>query len=242
VSKLISHLVLAFMAVSSALLFLVALGIWLLTVWWDRRLALLHRFTCLWASLYTWLISAWPLTIEGKENIRKGATYVMVSNHQSLLDILMYFRLFVHFKWVSKAEMFRVPFVGWNMTLNRYIPIRRGDPESADRMFDACRRELERGSSIFMFPEGTRSHNGRPGRFKTGAFRIAQDNGVPILPMVIVGTAYALPKKTLDFRGRHPIRIRVLPEIPHEEIRGRELEAVATEVRERIERERGRLG
>jgi hypothetical protein len=143
VSRLISFLVLAFMALSSAALFLVALGIWLLTVWWDRRLAVLHRFTCLWASLYTWLIPAWPLTIEGKQNIRRGATYVLVSNHQSLLDVLMYFRLFVHFKWVSKAELFRVPFVGWNMVLNRYIPIRRGDPESADAMFERCRRRVE---------------------------------------------------------------------------------------------------
>jgi 1-acyl-sn-glycerol-3-phosphate acyltransferase len=237
VSRLLSVLILLFMAVSSAMLFFVALFIWMVTSWWDRRLALLHRFSCFWASLYTWLVPAWPLTIEGKENIRRGARYVMVSNHQSLLDILMYFRLFVHFKWVSKVEIFRIPFIGWNMVLNRYIPIRRGDPDSADRMFETCRRTLERGSSIFMFPEGTRSRDGRVGRFKSGAFRIALENGVPILPMTIQGTAQALPKQTLNVRGRHPIRIRVLPEIPYETFRDRPPEEVALEVREVIARQ-----
>ncbi len=222
------------MAASSAILFFVALAIWLLTAWWDRRRVVLHQFACFWGSLYTWLIPAWPLTITGKENIRRNATYVMVSNHLSLLDILMYFRLFTHFKWVSKAEIFKVPFVGWNMVLNDYIPIRRGDPASADEMFEACRRTLARGSSIFMFPEGTRSPDGHPGRFKTGAFRIAQESRVPILPMAIRGTAQALPKRTLDFRGRHPIHIQVLPEIPYQQIRDRPLEDVAVEVRDRI--------
>jgi 1-acyl-sn-glycerol-3-phosphate acyltransferase len=237
VTKLLSSALLAFMAVSSAALFLVALGIWLLTFWWDRRRAVLHRFSCFWASLYTWLIPAWPLTIEGKEHIRPGATYVIVSNHQSLLDILLYFRLFVHFKWVSKVEVFRIPFVGWNMRLNRYIPIRRGDPESAARLYEACGRELARGSSVFLFPEGTRSRDGRLGPFKLGAFRIAQENRVPILPMAIDGTAAALPKHTLNLRGLHPIRIRVLPEIPWERIRDRDPEAVALEVRQRIAEE-----
>jgi 1-acyl-sn-glycerol-3-phosphate acyltransferase len=235
VSKLTALAILAFMGASSAVMFVLALAIWVLTAWWDRRQAVLHQFTCFWASLYTWVIPLWPLTIQGKENVRKGATYVMVSNHQSLLDILMYFRLFVHFKWVSKIEIFQVPFVGWNMVLNRYIPLRRGDPESTERMFAACRQRLAQGSSVFIFPEGTRSRDGSLGVFRTGAFRIAQDNQVPILPMAIQGTAKALPKNTLDLRGQHPVRIRVLPEIPYERIRGHSPEDVALEVRRRIE-------
>ena len=93
----------------------------------DRRLVLLHRFTCFWASLYTWCNPAWQVTVEGCDKIRPGTTYVMVANHLSLIDILVLFRLFRHFKWVSKIENFKVPFIGWNMRLNRYIELRRGD-------------------------------------------------------------------------------------------------------------------
>jgi 1-acyl-sn-glycerol-3-phosphate acyltransferase len=105
-----------FMVVSSLALFPIALLIWAATVAWDRRLVLLHRFTCFWASLYTWLNPLWRVRIEGREKIRPGTAYVMVANHQSLLDILVLFRLFVHFKWVSKIENFRVPAIGWTAT------------------------------------------------------------------------------------------------------------------------------
>ncbi len=63
---------------------------------------------------------------------------MIVSNHQSLLDILVLFRLYTHYKWVSKTEIFRVPFVGWNMTMNRYVPIKRGDAADAERMLERC--------------------------------------------------------------------------------------------------------
>ena len=92
---------------------------------------------------------------------RRDVAYVMVANHQSLLDILVLFRLFVHFKWVSKIENFRVPCIGWNMSLNRYIKLRRGDRESVEQMMAACERTLAEGNSIMMFPEGTRSPDGR---------------------------------------------------------------------------------
>src|SRR5262245_15535675 len=131
-----------FVAGSSLLLFPVALVIWALTVLVDRRLRLLHQFTCFWASLYTWLNPAWRVQIEGREKIRDDVAYVMVANHQSLLDILVLFRLFAHFKWVSKIEIFRIPCVGWNMRLNRYIALRRGDRASITQMMAACRRTL----------------------------------------------------------------------------------------------------
>ncbi len=180
---------------------------------------------------------AWPLTIEGKENIRKDGTYVFISNHQSLLDILMYFRLFVHFKWVSKAEIFKVPFIGWNMYLNGYIGLRRGDKRSGLRMMESCRKTLCDGSSIFLFPEGTRSRDGKLGNFKTGAFHIAQKAKVPILPLVISGTTHALPKKSLGFHGKHPIHIKVLPEIPYDSFADKPVEQLSEEVRTLISRE-----
>ena len=86
-----------FLAGSSIVLFPVAVLIWAVTAPFDRRRALLHRFTCFWASLYTWLNPAWRVRVEGRDRIRPDAAYVMVANHQSLLDILVLFRLFVHF-------------------------------------------------------------------------------------------------------------------------------------------------
>ena len=86
-----------FLVASSALLFPVALLVWAASAPFDRRKRLLHQFTCFWASLYTWLNPAWRVRVEGREKIRPEATYVMVANHQSLLDILVLFRLFAHF-------------------------------------------------------------------------------------------------------------------------------------------------
>lgn len=91
-----------------------------------------------------------------------------------------------------------------------------------------------------MFPEGTRSHDGILGRFKTGAFKLARDCGAPILPMVIAGTANALPKKSLSFHGCHPIHIRVLPEISSERVAAMSADELALETRALMERELSR--
>jgi 1-acyl-sn-glycerol-3-phosphate acyltransferase len=203
-----------FVALTSLLLFPVALLIWLVTRPFDPRTRALHAFTCFWASLYTWLNPVWRVRVSGRENIRPGATYVMVANHLSLVDILVLFRLFVPFAWVSKEENFSVPLIGWNMRLNGYIPLRRGDKASAAMMLDACRRTLREGTSIMMFPEGTRSRTGELQAFKPGAFALAQEAGLPLLPIVLDGSAQALPKRGWVLRGRHVITVEVLPEVP----------------------------
>lgn len=199
-----------FVVLSSILLFPVAVLIWLVTVLFDRRLVLLHRFTCFWASLYTWLNPLWPVTITGRENIRPGTTYVLAANHLSLLDILVLFRLFKDFKWVSKAEIFKVPLIGWNMSMNRYIRLQRGQRDSVVQMMKQAQQTLESGSSIMMFPEGTRSKSGELQRFKTGAFELALATGVPVVPIVISGTHNALPKHGFVLQGHHEIGVHVL--------------------------------
>ena len=221
----------AFLLLSSVLLFPVAVLIWAGTVAFDRRLVLLHRFTCFWGSLYTWLNPAWPVTLEGRGRIDWGETYVMVANHQSLLDILVLFRLFTHFKWVSKLENFRIPLIGWNMYLNRYIRLRRGDRQSVARMIDACERTLAERSSVMFFPEGTRSPDGHLRAFKTGAFEVAQRARVPLLPIVLEGTGDALPKRGFVLHGRHPIRVRLLDPIPYASFADRDVAELTAEVR-----------
>lgn len=220
-----------FATVTGALFFVIALILRIITSPFDRRLKILQQFTCFWAFLYTRVVPGWHIRIEGRHNIRRNATYVVVSNHQSLLDIMVLYNLFFHFKFVSKAEIFRIPFIGWNMTLNRYIRLKRGDRESIARMMADAERTLAEGSSVMIFPEGTRSPDGQIKSFKPGAFILAQKMGVPILPIVISGTSSALPKYKFSYKGPHDILLRVLEEIPVERFSGMTTEALSDMVR-----------
>jgi 1-acyl-sn-glycerol-3-phosphate acyltransferase len=222
------------MTLSSVAMFPVALLCWALTLPFDRRKVILHRLTCFWASLYTWLNPAWPVKVVGREKIDPDETYVMVANHQSLLDILVLFRLFRHFKWVSKIENFRIPCIGWNMRLNDYIQLKRGDRSSVAVMLRTCRENLAAGNSIMMFPEGTRSPTGKLRGFKPGAFDLAKDAKRPLLPIVVHGTASALPKRGVILRGRHRIMIEVLDPIAYRAFAEEEVEDFMLRVRELI--------
>ncbi|MFH2219018.1 MAG: lysophospholipid acyltransferase family protein [Pseudomonadota bacterium] len=233
-NRVISIGFLAFFAVSSAIFFVIAVLIWICTIQFDRRLVVLHMFTSFWASVYLWVMPAWSVSTRGREKIKRGRTYVVVSNHQSQLDILVAFRLFFRFKWVSKAEVFKLPFIGWNMVLNRYIKLKRGDRESVAQMMAECEKALSNGSSVYFFPEGTRSSTGLVKEFKAGAFILAQKMKLPILPIVINGTKDALPKHSLNFHGRHPIFIEVLDEIPFESFANLSPEETAERVRKII--------
>ena len=226
-------------AVSSALLFPVAFLIWLVTLPFDPRRRVLHQFTCFWASLYTWLNPAWRVQIVGRENVRPDVAYVMVANHLSFLDILVLFRLRRHFKWVSKVEMFKIPAIGWNMWLNRYVPLKRGDKRSIQAMMQVCRERLAEGSSLMIFPEGTRSRDGKLQKFKTGAFQLALETKSPILPIVVSGTSKTLPKHGFVLRGHHEIGIRVLPEIPYETFAALSVDELTARMRELYVRETG---
>ncbi len=222
-----------FFTFTTLLFFVIAVSIWLLTVWWDRRLALLHLFTCFWGYLYIWVMPPWDATIEDRHKLLKTPS-VMVSNHQSGLDILVAFGLFSHFKWVSKAENFKVPFIGWNMKLNRYIPILRGDKDSIRKMMAACEKTLKNGSSVYLFAEGTRSPTGVVKPFKPGAFILAHSQKVPIQPLVFNGTKNALPKRSLMFHGYHRITLRVMDAIPYERFAELSVEETAEMVRQLI--------
>jgi 1-acyl-sn-glycerol-3-phosphate acyltransferase len=224
----------AFMLLTSALLYPVALIVRVVTLPFDSRLAALHTFSCFWASLYTWCNPLWSVAIDGRERIDRNAAYVIVCNHQSLADILVLFRLFVHFKWVSKAENFRIPFVGWNMTLNRYIRIERGSVKGNLGMIRGAESALAGGSSVMIFPEGTRSTDGRLGEFKAGAFDIALRTGHTVLPVALTGTAAALPKKGFVLRGKHAIRILVLEPIAPPWAPGMDARKLGDLARERI--------
>ncbi len=199
----------SYLALSSPPLFAGALLARATTGLFDHELKWLHMYTSAWAYHYVKLLPLWKTRFSGVHHIQDGKPYVLVANHQSLGDILVLFGLFKHYKWVSKAEIFKVPFIGWNMRLNDYVGLKRGDKDSIGKMLDECREHLRDGSSVMLFPEGTRSTDGEIKPFKHGAFTLAKEFGVPVVPIVIDGTRDALPKHGLVFRQKAPITIRI---------------------------------
>jgi 1-acyl-sn-glycerol-3-phosphate acyltransferase len=223
--------------VSVLLFFPVAVIIFVLTFPFDPRRTILHLFSCLWGYHYLVIMPLWKVSVEGRQFIRFDRTYMLAANHQSMLDILALYGLFRPFKWVSKQELFRVPVFGWNMYLAGYVKLQRERKGSIARMMRDCRAELDRGSSIMMFPEGTRSPDGRMRRFREGAFILAKDAQVEVVPIVIEGTREALPKGGLLLQSlkRVPIRVRVLPPVAPDA--AADAESMATIVHDLIETE-----
>lgn len=207
----------AFVVLTVPLLFAGALAVFLVTAPFDRRRVALHLYSCLWGSFYVVANPLWALSVDGRGRLPWKGAAVLVANHLSLLDILVLYGLFRPFKWVSKAEMFRVPFIGWNMRLNEYVALRRGDRDSIRQMMDHCRAHLARGVPVLIFPEGTRSRDGRLQAFKDGAFRLAAEVGCPVVPIVVAGTSDALPKHGLVLRRRMRAEVRVLDPVRPED-------------------------
>jgi 1-acyl-sn-glycerol-3-phosphate acyltransferase len=135
--------------------------------------------------------------------------FVVVSNHESFADILLISHLPWEMKWLSKAELFRIPVMGWMMWLAGDIPVKRGVGPSAVEAMERCREVLRRRVSVMIFPEGTRSKTSEMLPFKDGAFRLAIEAGVPLLPLAVYGTRTALPKHGWRF-GRSRAEVRVL--------------------------------
>jgi 1-acyl-sn-glycerol-3-phosphate acyltransferase len=138
--------------------------------------------------------------------------YVAVSNHESYADIFLISHLPWEMKWLSKQTMFRIPCMGWMMRMAGDIEIRRGERASTTRAMNDARDRLDRQVGVMIFPEGTRSRDGELLPFKDGAFRLALEAKVPIVPIVVAGTRSCMAKGTFRFQRAHA-RVRVLPPI-----------------------------
>ncbi len=191
--------------------FLGALLVWAVTAPFDRRKVALHLYSSAWAVCYVRLNPLWRLRTTGRELLPWRGAAMLVANHASLIDILVLFDLFRPFKWVSKAEIFRVPVIGWNMRLNGYVPLVRGSGESVRRMLARCGDLLAAGSPVLIFPEGRRTDDGTLQPFRNGAFDLAVRHGVPVFPIAVHGTHHALPKRGLILRQHVDARVEVLP-------------------------------
>ncbi len=181
----------------------------ILSMPFDKTRAIGHWYAQRWGRWILKINNRWTSTVFRMDRIPKGRPVVLVSNHQGMGDIMMSFCLDLHFKWISKAINFYVPCMGWFMFHAGYIPLRRGNKKSIARCMERSRQYLGMGVSVLFFPEGTRSKDGSIQSFKPGAFRLAVDSGVDILPMAISGTADALPKDTWKFSDEYA-HMRVL--------------------------------
>jgi 1-acyl-sn-glycerol-3-phosphate acyltransferase len=200
----------AYFALAMPFFFAVALPLWIVTLPFDRNGRILHNFSCFWGGQYVFMNPMWRLHVEGRENFDRKRAYVLCSSHQSSGDVPVLFGLFLPFKFVSKHVNFYAPFLGWNMSLNRYIPLKRGDAQSVKRMMGLCKAWLARGVSVLMFPEGTRSKTGSLLPFKPGAFTLAKESGVPVVPIVICGTIDAVPPDAiLRQKGIVHVHVRI---------------------------------
>ncbi|MBN1472442.1 MAG: 1-acyl-sn-glycerol-3-phosphate acyltransferase [Syntrophaceae bacterium] len=155
-------------------------------------------FAVLWARINSFF-TPMTVTVSGTENIKPGTSYVITANHQSLYDIyVLYGWLGVDFKWVMKKEIELVPVIGLTCKVFGHIFIDRSDTKSAVEKINAAKTKIVNGTSVLFFPEGSRSSDGKIKPFKKGAFKMAIDLGIPILPVTINGSKNILPKGSLD--------------------------------------------
>jgi 1-acyl-sn-glycerol-3-phosphate acyltransferase len=190
--------------------------IWFITLPFDRNRKITH-WILIWQSwILLRLIPIWKIKTEGREKAKKGTTYIIISNHQSILDILLINSLRYRFKWISKIENVKVPVLGWYLRMADYITVDRGNKESKEEMIEESLQCLNRGTSIMLFPEGTRSPDYEIGFFKRGAFQLAISSGRPILPILIDGSGGVLPKHGHIFKAGHRIRIKVFDPVQPE--------------------------
>jgi 1-acyl-sn-glycerol-3-phosphate acyltransferase len=206
-------------------------GVIAVTVWWcslivlaspvvcviDKRRRFLHTLSVIWARSVVAVLPGLRYEIKGAENLMPlGKPGIYVANHQSQTDILALFMMGTQFRWLAKQSLFLIPIFGWALGVAGNVPVKRNDRRSRAQCMDEARKVLDLGVSMVFFPEGTRSTDGVLKSFKLGAFSLARDVGVPIIPVTIVGADTLLPKGSFVPRGNsftviiHP-RIEIGP-------------------------------
>jgi 1-acyl-sn-glycerol-3-phosphate acyltransferase len=184
------------------------------------------------------VVNPWRLHITGRDFIQNGETYVVVSNHQSLADIPLVAHIGLDAKWLAKAELFRIPVVGWMMSMSGDVAVERGDRRKAGHALLQCARYLRQRCSVVFFPEGTRSRTGDVLPFNDGPFQLAIREKVRVLPVAVEGTGSALPRTTWLFGPVQDIYLSVLEPVSSE---GRQVAELRENVRSRIAAEVTRL-
>lgn len=152
-----------------------------------------------------------PVTVEGRENLEPGHSYVFVANHQGAFDIfLIYGYLGRNFKWMMKHQLRKIPFVGFACKASHQIFVDKRGPGKIRETYEQARRTLKSGMSVVVFPEGARTFTGHMGVFRKGAFMLADELQLPVVPLTINGSFNIMPR-TRDWKWVcwHPLRLTI---------------------------------
>jgi 1-acyl-sn-glycerol-3-phosphate acyltransferase len=187
-------------------------AVWLVTAPFDRGRYHAGRAFRQLAVSHVALTRLWRFETEGEPPEGPRRPYVVVSNHESYADIFLMSHFPWEMKWLSKHTIFQIPVMGWMMRMALDVPVHRGKRESALNALNECRDRLARRVSVMIFPEGTRSRTEDLLPFKDGAFHLAIQARVPILPVALAGTRDCMAKGSFAFRRAHA-RARVLAPI-----------------------------
>lgn len=179
----------------------------------DRKRKIAHAQCYWWTDAVTALNPYWKVKVEGLDNIDRKKTYVVVSNHQSLADIVLMYKTKMQFKWVAKDSLFKIPVLGWNMSLAKHIRLKRKKYSSIKKVYKDASSWLRSGVSVVFFPEGTRNNDSVMGELQNGAFKLAIKEKASVLPIIIRGTRDAIPKGSWRFTTKISCLIKVLPAI-----------------------------
>ena len=212
--------------------FVFMLLLFALTVAFDRERKALHAASRFWARSIFFLNPLWRLRVEGREHIDPKGAYVVTVNHQSMVDIpLMYVLPKINFKWVAKSGVYKWPLFGVVLWLHGDITVDdRGSVRKTLGFMSKGLEHLHRGTSVIIFPEGSRSRDGEVHNFKEGAFLLAREAGVPILPCVIDGAKTFIK----GWRVRcNTFTVRIPPPVPAGKVAETPVREVLAEVRER---------
>ncbi|PLX97128.1 MAG: 1-acyl-sn-glycerol-3-phosphate acyltransferase [Desulfuromonas sp.] len=190
----------------------------------------MHNYCRIWARLLL-VLAGVRLSVKGREHLPQGEPLIFMPNHQSTFDILaLFIALPVQFRWIAKEELFHIPFFGFAMRRAGYISIDRGDRKKAIKSMDVAAQRIAAGTSVIIFPEGTRSEDGKLLPLKKGGFVLALKSGVSILPMAIEGSCKVNPKHSLRLYGGE-IHVTLQPAIPTADLPMSERDRLMEEVR-----------
>lgn len=233
--RLLSVTVWIFGVFLTILLYFAMLFVVIILYPFDKKRKIAHAQCYWWSDILINLNPDWKMDVSGLENIDKKKTYVIVANHQSLADIIVLYQMKAQFKWVAKESLFKVPFIGWSLSLAKHIKLERGKFASIKKVYRQAAEWLKNDMSVLFFPEGTRSETDEMNEFQNGAFKLAIKEKRPVLPVLIKGTGDAIPKHGRQLAVKIHCILKVLPPIETTGLEPGDFGLLKDEVRAKLE-------